>query len=276
MAVSPPRTSIALRLAKPDPEHDQHQRPAAPDAERAVGDPHAERLGTDGRATPAIDDEAERAPAFLEAAVAQRAELPQAGDREGRRDDQLGMFGEPGEGIDGGMDAAIRQPRAEPERAPHEQVSGQQEHDQLARPLAPSNERPEGEHQRDARGQHHRHDHQHPAEREERGLEDQRCRRPGMVEVRPVARPFPHPQSEPGGQGETDEGAAEDRPVATWEPQVRRREHRVPAEPVRPRSGSGPAGRCGPGGRRSGSRARCRHACTGSPCWHRRANPGSC
>ena len=52
-AVSAPSTSIAAEAAEPDAEHDQHQRPAAADAERAVGDPHREGLAlrSDSRAS---------------------------------------------------------------------------------------------------------------------------------------------------------------------------------------------------------------------------------
>ena len=82
---------------------------------------------------PAVHDEAERAAALLEAAGAERAELPQAGDREGGAHDQLGMGGQPRQGVHGGMDAAIEDPGREPEGAPDDQIAGQQEGDQAAR-----------------------------------------------------------------------------------------------------------------------------------------------
>ena len=78
MAVSAAERRASREARQPDAEHHEHQRPAAADAERAVGDAHRERLAPLGRAAPAVDDEAERAPALVEAAVAERAELPQA------------------------------------------------------------------------------------------------------------------------------------------------------------------------------------------------------
>ena len=68
-----------------------------------------------GDAAPAVHDEPQRAPAFVEAAVADRAELPQAGDEEGRGQDQLRVRGEGRDRLDAGVDGPVEQPGAQPE-----------------------------------------------------------------------------------------------------------------------------------------------------------------
>ena len=90
-----PEPDHRAQAAEPDPEHHEHQAPAAADAERAVGDAHGERFASDRRPAPAVDDEPERASAFVEAAIAERAGLPQPGNPEGRAHDQLRVTGEP-------------------------------------------------------------------------------------------------------------------------------------------------------------------------------------
>src|SRR3990170_7839151 len=64
------------QAAQPHAEHHEQERPAAPDAERAMGDPHRQRLATLRGSAPPIEDEAERAPAGIQAAVSERTELP--------------------------------------------------------------------------------------------------------------------------------------------------------------------------------------------------------
>ena len=48
-------------------------------------------------------------------------------DGERGADDQLGMRGQPRQRVDGGMDAAIRDPRREPEARPRRQVADEQQ-----------------------------------------------------------------------------------------------------------------------------------------------------
>ena len=107
------------QAAEPDAEHHEHQRPAAADAERAVGDAHGQRLTPLGRAAPAVHHEPERAAALVEAAVAERAELPQPGDEQGRGDDQLRVLGEPRQGLDRGVDRRDPADQAARPKPPH-------------------------------------------------------------------------------------------------------------------------------------------------------------
>ncbi len=176
---------------------------------------------------PAVHDEAERAPALLEAAGAERAELPQAGDRERGAHDQLGMRGQPGQGVDGGVDAAIEDPGREPEGAPDDEVAGQQERDQAPRSRPPADDRAERHDQRHARRQHHRDDHQHPAEGEQDRLDGQRrdCRPRGGGTGR-RARPTRPSRLSQASAGQRDERSGEDRPVAPRVAEVGDREHR--------------------------------------------------
>ena len=70
-------------------------------------------------AAPAVHDEAERAAALVEAAVPQRAELPQAGGEQGRRQDELRVRGQPRQRVDRRVDRRGRASQAaEPERRP--------------------------------------------------------------------------------------------------------------------------------------------------------------
>ena len=145
-----------------------------------------------GDAAPAIDDEAQRAPALVEAAVAERAELPQPGDEQGRGQDQLRVRRQHRDRLDAGVDAAIQQPGAQAEGRPHDEIADEQEQaDEPAGSPAPADERPEGHDQRDARRQHHRHDHQDPAEAEQRRLEGQGPGAAVVPEERAVRRPPP-------------------------------------------------------------------------------------
>jgi hypothetical protein len=173
-------------------EHHEHERPAAADAEGAVGDAHPERLGAYGRAPPTVDHEAERTAAFVEAPIAQWTELPQPGGSQRGPDDQLGVFGEPREGVDGGMDPAVADPGGQPERAPYQQVPEQEQRDQPARMPPTPHQGPEGDDERHARGQHHGHDHQEPADGEQERLEGDRAGPAGVVQERPIRRPLPH------------------------------------------------------------------------------------
>src|SRR5579884_899030 len=67
------------QAADPDPEHHQHQRPAAAEAEEAVA--QAEAPGRPEPAGVVAVEEAGRAPAFVQAAFLQRAELEAARDQ---------------------------------------------------------------------------------------------------------------------------------------------------------------------------------------------------
>ena len=110
--------------AQADGEHHQHQRPAAADAEQAVGDPEPKRLAPLGPTLPVVQDEPERGAALVEAAVLERAELVERRRRRRSRPGRsCGLRGEPGDGVDGRVDAAIADPGDEPERRPHDEVA---------------------------------------------------------------------------------------------------------------------------------------------------------
>ena len=252
-AVTAPSTSISARLVIPTPNMHEHQRPAAADAERAVRDPHRERLAPRLRSPPAGDDEAQRRPALVEAAVAERAELPQPGDRERRPEDQLRVLGEPRQRIDRRVDPAIEHPRTEAERRPRDEIAGEQQPDEEPRPRAPPDECPERHDERDARGQHHREDHQDPARGEQRRLD--RDRRGGasvVAEVRPVRRARPRDEADPRQHREADKRPRRARPGRGAD------RGGAPARTsrIRPRTGSGPGGRCCRSRRRPGSSRR--------------------
>jgi hypothetical protein len=78
-------------------------------------DSHRERLAALGRPAPSVRHEAEWAAAFVEASVTDRAELPQACDEQRGAQDQLRMFGQPGEGIDRRVDPTIEYPSSDAE-----------------------------------------------------------------------------------------------------------------------------------------------------------------
>ena len=99
------------RLPRPTPNITSISDQQQPTQKAPWATPIAERLEPLGRAAPAVDDEPERAAALIEAAVAERAELPQAGGQQRRADDQLGVLGEPGQRLDGGVDAPIGRSR---------------------------------------------------------------------------------------------------------------------------------------------------------------------
>ena len=67
------------QVAHADDEHDEHQRPAAADAEHAVIEADAKRLAVRLATVPARVDEGERRTAPLEAAILQAAELKRPG-----------------------------------------------------------------------------------------------------------------------------------------------------------------------------------------------------
>ena len=60
-----------------------------------MGETHREALAPLVSAAPAVEDEPERAPALVEAAIPERAELPEARDQQGRPDDHLRVAREP-------------------------------------------------------------------------------------------------------------------------------------------------------------------------------------
>ena len=227
----------------PDAEHHEHQRPAAADAERPVRDAHRERLAPRVRAAPARDDEAERRPALVEAAVAERAELPQPGDREGRAEDQLRVLGEPRQRIDRRVDPAVEDPRRRARTpptprdsrraaarraaagvgrrrtsAPNVTTSGMLDGSIIARIIRTQ-----------------------PAVNSAASTGTGAAPPASWPEVRPVGRARPRHEADPGQRRQRDEGRAEHGPVAARVAEVRRGEHR-PC--LRPRSGSGPGGRC--------------------------------
>ena len=179
---------------------------------------------------------------------------------------------------------AVGDPRGEAEPRPDQEIAEEEERDEARRPATSTDERPERHHERDAARQHHRDDHQRPADRErgradrDRGVQAADGTDAVMVQVVTVRGALPQPEGEPRRHGDRDERPGQDRSIAVGDAEVGGSEHRsVPSDrAVRRRSGSGPAGRCDPGDPRSGCPGRCRHACTGSPCSHTRANPGSC
>ncbi len=132
------------QAAEADGEHHQHQRPAAADAEQAVGDAQAERFTSLGLAAPAVEHEPERRPAFVETPVLQRGELVRAGDYK-RRDQDVPRVRRRATGW--------RRPTAWIPRSPTQasrpiavqvaQVPDDQQADQEARLMAPSDERTE-------------------------------------------------------------------------------------------------------------------------------------
>ena len=67
-------------------------------------DAHRERLAPFGGAPPSVGQEPEWAAALVEAPVTDRAELPEPGDKERGSEDELGMLGQPGEGVDRSVD----------------------------------------------------------------------------------------------------------------------------------------------------------------------------
>ena len=73
-----------------------------------MGDTHQQGLAAFGGSPPAVQHEPQRAAALVETAVAQRAELPEAGGEQRGPDDQLWMLREPGEALDRRMDAGNR------------------------------------------------------------------------------------------------------------------------------------------------------------------------
>src|SRR5262249_21675951 len=97
--------------AEANAEHHEHQAPAAADAEGSMADSNHQAFGLRDHAAPPVDEEAERTAALAQAAVTERAELPQPRRQQRGADDQLGMLLEPGRGVDGGMDSAIQEPR---------------------------------------------------------------------------------------------------------------------------------------------------------------------
>ncbi len=116
---------------------------------------------------------------------------------------------------------------AEAERAPDHEVAEEQQPHEPGRPAAPADERGEGHDQRHARGQHHRDDHQDPAEDEQGRLERHRSDGPGVAHVRGVGRSLPPPQGQPCGRGEGDEQPAQDRSIAARDAKVGGREHQA-------------------------------------------------
>ncbi len=214
------------QAAEPDGEHHEHQRPAATDAEEAVGNAHEERLAALGNALPAVQHEPEWRAAFIETAVLERGELVEAGDGERRGQDDLGMRRQPRDRVDRGVDRAIADPRRQAGRRPDREIAEDGENDEQPRPTPAPDDRPERHEQRDRRRQHHRHDHHRPAHDEQAQLERGSEAGPGVVvEVTTVRRAIPYPQHDPRRRRDRHEERGEDRPIADRGAQVGRGEH---------------------------------------------------
>src|SRR5437868_13666665 len=72
-------------IAGSDDKHQQHQRPAAADAVKAVIPAEPPGAAPRLRSLPALGDKAERRAAFVEAAIFEPAELKQAGEGKDRK-----------------------------------------------------------------------------------------------------------------------------------------------------------------------------------------------
>ena len=163
-AMTTASASIQPEVAHADDEHQQHQRPAAADAEDAMIDAQPPRLAQRRPAVPARSDEGERRVALLEAAVLERAELeqprrPPARPRRApsRRRPATGTAGR------GEMQQRVQRVRDEAEGEPRGEEAGNHQRGQprrhpdvratMRRKIASIGRR---------RRQHHRRDHQHP------------------------------------------------------------------------------------------------------------------
>jgi len=144
-----------------NPKHDQHQGPAAAQAERAVAQTQAP--GCSYPLAIVVQEEAERAATLLETAPFERAELERTRECEGGRTNHPGMHVEPEPVIHQPVDPGISQKSTERERRPDDAIRNQERcrHRQRAS-LLPAGIHDHVDH-RHAGWQHHAHRHDLPA-----------------------------------------------------------------------------------------------------------------
>src|SRR5207247_3874364 len=128
-------------IADADEEHQQHQRPAAADAEETVTDAETERLVLAVIAVPVLHDECERGAALLQAASLERRELVETGRRHERRSYEPSMRGQPAALIEPDANEMITGMEDQADERPDQQVSGNEERRERARIRARAHER---------------------------------------------------------------------------------------------------------------------------------------
>src|SRR5438045_4078828 len=106
-AITAPSPSIQPTLPVPTTKHQQHQRPAAADAVKAVIPAEPPGAAPRLRPLPPLGDKAERRAAFVEAAIFQTAELKETGDGKDRRADGPAIEHQPLRLPDAGMHGGI-------------------------------------------------------------------------------------------------------------------------------------------------------------------------
>ncbi len=111
------------QAAYANPKHDQHQCPAAPQAERTVAE--AQVPGCCYPLAIVVHAEAERAAALLETAPLERAELEHTCDREGGRANDPGMGVQPEAVMHEPVDLGISHKSHERERRPDDGIASQ-------------------------------------------------------------------------------------------------------------------------------------------------------
>src|SRR5205814_10028028 len=146
-------------IADADEEHQQHQRPAAADAEETVTYAETERLVLAVIAVPVLHDECERGAALLQAASLERRELVETGRRHECRSYEPSMRAQPAALIEPDANEMIAAVEHQADERPDEQVSRNEQRRQRARIRARAPDSTEERDQGPARRQHRPHEH---------------------------------------------------------------------------------------------------------------------
>ena len=125
-------------------------------------------------------------PALGHALLLQGGELERAGQGQRPSRDHPGMRLQPRGVIDQPMDTDVLQERHRPERAPHQEIGGQEGRTDGGRLRLPGGSDSEQPDHRQARRKHHRHHHHLPGHQEQRQGEPQRR---GRLEAAPLDQP---------------------------------------------------------------------------------------
>jgi hypothetical protein len=144
-------------------EHQQHQCPAAADAEQAMPETHAKRLTKHVTSLPVLHDKAKRHAAFVKARIFETAELERAGYRQHRRADRPPVEGQPRAFDDNCVEREVYTVGRDAKSAPCDQVAHNHQCEQAMTIGTASNEPPIDLEKRQGRRQHHGRQHQDPA-----------------------------------------------------------------------------------------------------------------
>ena len=147
-------------------EHEQHECPAAPQAEHPVPEPQTEPVGH--TATVVLEEVRRRVPALGEAPVLQGRELKRAGQGERGGSNQPRMLGQPGRAIDQAMDPDVLGEGDRAERSPHPEIPAEEARHRRRGPFGSGRGRPEESNHRQAGGKHHCDHHDLPGQQEQR------------------------------------------------------------------------------------------------------------